>query len=142
MEKISRILPSSPRVTSTDMRNSGVARPGMPSFGRPVGVSALAKPEVNISARASEELAGLKQMREPNQLPKDPKAAIVDRIANDFFMRKSAPVEEALETDGTSEILEKFHSQEDSDLNPMTGQAPVDADDDAPVVGGRLNIVA
>jgi hypothetical protein len=39
MEKISRILPSSPRVQSTDLSSAAPVRPGTPSFGRAVGVS-------------------------------------------------------------------------------------------------------
>lgn len=147
MEKISSILPGTPRVTTADLRNSGVARPGAPSFGRPMGVSALAaRPEVDGSASASAELSNLRGLREPNARPKDPKADIVERIANNFFNKKAAGVETPVQNDATAEILEKFHAQEDSDLNPMTVKAPTataeDVDDNAPVVGGKLNIMA
>ena len=39
MEKISRIVPGNSRVASTDMKNAAPVRPGMPTFGRPVGES-------------------------------------------------------------------------------------------------------
>jgi hypothetical protein len=39
VDKISGILPSSARVTSVDMKESGSVRPGTVSFGRPEGVS-------------------------------------------------------------------------------------------------------
>lgn len=138
MEKISRILPSSPRFNS-DLRGSGVARSGTPSFGRPVGTSALAKPAFDGMTKASDELREFQQTRVQTK-PTDPKAQIVDRIANEFFMRKSsAPsTENDMETD---QILEKLHD-DDSDLNPVTASVRESIDDEAPVVGGKLNIVA
>lgn len=42
MEKISRILPSNPRVQAVDLKSSAPVRPGTPQFGRPVGISSLA----------------------------------------------------------------------------------------------------
>jgi hypothetical protein len=44
MEKLSGIIPTSKRVTASDPRPPGTAaRPGAPSFGRPIGTSALAE---------------------------------------------------------------------------------------------------
>lgn len=37
MDKLSSILPSSPRVKSVDLKNAQPARPGAPLFGRPQG---------------------------------------------------------------------------------------------------------
>lgn len=146
MEKISRILPGSPRVTTADLRGSGVARPGSPGFGRPMGVSALAaKPEpADVSMTASKELSNLRFMREPNQpASRDEKADIVQRMSDSFFMKKARQPEVEVQNDVTSEILEKFHSMEDSDLNPMTGAPPAElADEEMPIKGGNLNIVA
>ncbi|MEK6555699.1 MAG: hypothetical protein AABZ31_10690 [Bdellovibrionota bacterium] len=139
MEKISRILPSSPRFTS-DMRNSGVARSGTPSFGRPVGVSALAKPAFDGMAKASDELKEFQEMRTPALKSVDPKAQIVERMANDFFVKRAAAptIEENQEFD---QIVESFHDEE-SDLNPMTAKIREGIDDDMPVIGGNLNIIA
>ncbi len=39
MDKISQIVSSSPRVGSADAKNAPAVRPGVPSFGRPVGES-------------------------------------------------------------------------------------------------------
>ncbi len=41
MEKISGIIPKSPRVSAVDLKESGAVRPGTPTFGRPEGVSSL-----------------------------------------------------------------------------------------------------
>ncbi len=144
MDKISRILPGSPRVTTADLRGSGVARPGSPGFGRPMGTSALAaKPEVDVSVTAGQELSNLRAQREPNRIPtKDDKADIVQRMADNFFMKKAKQPEVAPQNDVTDEILEKFHSMEDSDLNPNTSTMPSEMADEMPIKGGNLNIVA
>jgi hypothetical protein len=139
MEKISRILPSSPRLGNTDLRNSGVARPGTPSFGRPVGVSALAKPSFDGMAKATDEL---KEFQTERAIPKsmDPKAEIVNRMSSEFFMKRTAAptVEDSAAID---ELLTKYHD-EDSDLNPVTAKIRESLDDDAPVIGGNLDIIA
>lgn len=41
MDKISGIIPSSPRVLAVDLKDAAPVRPGTPSFGRPQGVSSL-----------------------------------------------------------------------------------------------------
>lgn len=157
MEKISRILPPSPRVTSADLRNSGVARPGAPSFGRPVGVSALATPRFDGMARASEELREFRAQREPTY-NKDPKSQIVERISREFFSK--APKTELPTTENgvsiADEIIANFHDG-DSDLVPVTGKlavtelmdlalsagAPEETlGEDAPLVGGQLDVMA
>ncbi len=139
MEKISRILPSSPRLNNTDLRGSGVARSGTPSFGRPVGVSALAKPAFDGMSKASEELEQFQSQRVPARST-DPKAQIVERMASDFFMKRTqAPTPE--EDQAIDEIVANFHDQ-DSDLNPVTAKVRENIDDDSLVIGGNLNIVA
>ena len=39
MEKISGIIPATPRVVSVDLSEARPLRPGVPSFGRPVGIT-------------------------------------------------------------------------------------------------------
>lgn len=140
MEKISRILPSSPRFKNVDVKSAGSVRAGMPSFGRPVGESALAKkPSFDGMASSAEQLQDFQAQRVPQS--QDPKAQIVEKIANDFFIQRNrAPTVEdnlAVET-----ILQNFHD-EDSDLNPMTSRLKEAAvDEDAPVIGGYLDVVA
>ena len=79
MEKISGILPASPRITAVDLKSSGTARSGMPSYGRP---------QLEATGSARRETL-------PNAIPKavgpvnDPHVEIVDRIAREFFMQKN-----------------------------------------------------
>jgi hypothetical protein len=146
MEKISRILPSSPRVASADLRNSGVARPGSPSFGRPVGVSALAAvSKFDGAGRAAAELGELRAEREPTK-SKDPHVEIVERMSRDFFV--SRPTVEAPRNENgvdlAEEIVAKFHDG-DSDLDPFTGSGAHVAEElgeEVPVVGGQLDVMA
>jgi hypothetical protein len=59
MEKISRILPSSARVQSTDLSAAAPVRPGTPTFGRAVGVSTN-----HPDAKAAREIATIQAMNE------------------------------------------------------------------------------
>ena len=53
MEKLSSILPASPRVKSVDTSESAPARPGAPAIGRPAGRNTV-KDRLSISADAKE----------------------------------------------------------------------------------------
>jgi hypothetical protein len=117
MEKISGILPASSRITSVDLRNSGVARSGTPSFGRPTGTSAPAEREIETARMAMERHGEIMELREPNR--KDEQLAIVDKIADDFFMRKGRPDQVQNEVVETTEI-----------------------DWDQPALGGNLDVIA
>ena len=92
MEKISGILPSSPRITGADLKNSGVARSGTPSFGRPTNES-LSQPSgqmtrASTADRAIAELNELQNIRSVQN--NDSRVEIVNRIANDFFGKAQA----------------------------------------------------
>lgn len=90
MQKISGILPSTPRIASVDMNESSAMRPGGPSFGRPVGVSELSsRGDVKISTaqiagQRHDELLGLrsKELRD---------AESVKRLSDGFFMKRVQP---------------------------------------------------
>ncbi|MBK9040339.1 MAG: hypothetical protein IPL83_14470 [Bdellovibrionales bacterium] len=90
MQKISGILPSTPRIASVDMNESSALRPGGPSFGRPVGVSELSsRGDVKISTaqiagQRHDELLGLrsKELRD---------AESVKRLSDGFFMKRVQP---------------------------------------------------
>lgn len=160
MEKISRILPPSPRLTAVDLKNSGVTRPGAPSFGRPVGTSALGTPRFDGMSRALDELKEFKTMREPTHA-KDPKVEIVERISRDFFSTSPKAAETAKTHELAEQIVARFHDG-DSDLDPMTGasrfrdevndltgetesdpfSASADLGEDAPMVGSQLDVMA
>ena len=86
MQKISGILPSTPRIASVDMKEGQAARPGGPSFGRPLGSSngpgreALAT-TAQIAGQRHEELMDRrsKDMRD---------AELVKHMSDDFFMKR------------------------------------------------------
>lgn len=90
MQKISGILPSTPRIASVDMNESSALRPGGPSFGRPVGVSELSSRGDNktstaqIAGQRHDELLGLrsKELRD---------AESVKRLSDGFFMKRVQP---------------------------------------------------
>ena len=57
MEKISGILPSSSRVASVDLKESGPVRPGTPAFGRAEGASALRDAKIGQTAGRAAKLS-------------------------------------------------------------------------------------
>jgi hypothetical protein len=117
MEKISKIIPPSARTVSVDLKNSGVARSGMPSFGREQGVSSAAKKaEMDVITRSSHQHQELMADR-----IKDPKVRIIEDMANSFFMKNAAP---------------------NVDAEPKTKtESEVDFDLDVPEVGGNLDVM-
>lgn len=95
MEKISNIVRGSPRVSSVDLKSASAVRPGVPSFGRPIGES-----PANIDREgttASRAAALHTQMSERRQAGPE---RIVEAMAEQFFVGrlagpKSAPIEVA-----------------------------------------------
>ncbi len=85
MKKISGILPADKRITTVDLRSGGTARPGMPSFGRPVGPS----PEARTAFFANQ--AAMQRLQDQRELAskRDQQAAIVKRMADQFFVQES-----------------------------------------------------
>lgn len=156
MNKISGILPANARVTTVDLKNSGTQRAGMPSFGRSMGVSSAQERENErtTAARANEALKNQKDIRS-TQL--DPKAEIVQRLADDFFANKAKinnqeytivhddksdmavdlPSEIISADDGKAKTKEAIAF---SDL--VQNQEVVEADEDAPAVGKYLDVQA
>jgi hypothetical protein len=94
VDKISGIIPQSHRVSSVDMKDAAPIRPGMPSFGRPQGVSSLNKgPNVaalgDTASKAMvehEELSGWKAADKA-------KADAVQSVSNSFFMKNTKEAE-------------------------------------------------
>ena len=141
MDKISGILPASPRITSVDLKNSGTARSGMPSYGRP-------QLDATGSARRHTQTNA---MHATMSKPIDPHVDIVDKISKEFFMQKSQAPKSELMVDRAA-IFDA-----DSDLDPMTEStlpsveqelAPVAVNDnqseevdlDVPLAGGYLDV--
>lgn len=94
MEKISGILPPSARLSNADLKSSGVARSGTPSFGRPTleNSTPTSRPieRASTSERAVAELRELQNIRQSQN--DEARVEIVNRIANDFFGNKTPAV--------------------------------------------------
>lgn len=89
MDKISRILPPSRRITATDVESNQPVRPGAPEYGRPSRTSAA-----GVQDRVS--LSSLANNRAPEppgtykNLSKDSaRAKVVDELAEKFFNPRS-----------------------------------------------------
>lgn len=94
MEKISGILPSSPRIASVDMKEAAPVRPGTPGFGRAEGVSSLRQAKMGETASRAAKLS-------QNQLDwrsKDMKnAATVRELSDRFFQGNKKAAESVME---------------------------------------------
>ena len=89
MEKISGIIKGSSRVTNVDVKDSAPVRPGMPSFGRPEGTSALRERPVMESSvrRGMEEHNNIAEWR----TKEDHRAEIAASVSDKFFAKQSEP---------------------------------------------------
>lgn len=93
MDKISGIVSGSPRVAATDMKSTPPLRPGVPAFGRPMGISTIREPSMLSTAEKvgiiREEMAEAKKHRNEAKIN-------TEVAANQFFLRP----EDALQTAG------------------------------------------
>lgn len=96
MEKISGILPSSPRVSSVDMKEAAPVRPGTPTFGRPEGVSSLRKAKIGETASAA---ASLSRERLDWKSKDMQNAAMVRDVADRFFKGNQKAAEAVVDID-------------------------------------------
>lgn len=99
MEKISGIVRSNSRVASTDLKSSSSVRPGMPSFGRPVGESTQAN--VNTETTASRAVALHNELLAKKKTGGD---QVVQQMADSFFMTRIARPPEEPETSDVQAI--------------------------------------
>ncbi|WP_374029229.1 hypothetical protein [Bdellovibrio bacteriovorus] len=89
MEKISGILPASPRTRAVDTSNSQPARPGALALGRPMGKNSLGD-RITLS-KQMEELRATGQLPEPEAAPvyKNPtevkKLKVIEDLNSKFF---------------------------------------------------------
>ncbi len=108
MEKISRILPSSPRMKLMEVEKSQPARPGAPDMGRPMGRNSLGD-RVILSRKMDEaRQTGQIPVPEPAVTYKNPeqgKLKVIEDINNKFF---SDP----------KKLSEDKQDLRDSDLSP------------------------
>ncbi len=118
MEKLSSILPASPRVKSVDTSDSAPARPGAPAIGRPAGRNTV-KDRLSISADAK-EMAYKQTMsgRDPEDVSR---AKLVSEINRKFFdTRLNKPV--AIDQTVSGQVVQSSFDTPDSELSVDAGQ--------------------
>lgn len=68
MDKLSNLLPASPRVKSVDLKNAKPVRPGAPNFGAPNGMTSKDRDRISLSDEgkdlAFQDSMGMKNPRE------------------------------------------------------------------------------
>jgi hypothetical protein len=90
VEKISNIVRGNSRVASVDLKSSSAVRPGVPSFGRPVGESPSGPEREGTTASRAAALHS--QMTEQRRGGTD---RVVEAMADQFFMsRIRRPIDE------------------------------------------------
>ena len=94
MDKISGILPSSRRIQSVDMTHAPALRPGAPSFGQPMGMTAL-EDRVSLSSAArtvAPSVHQLEALKPESWRDKDiRRAGIVGEVSAHFSQALAAP---------------------------------------------------
>lgn len=88
MEKISNILPASPRIKSVDLDEAHPVRPGAPSLGNPVGTTASIRDKVKFSSLAKE--AAFKEPEHHNSI-EEGRAQVVKELSKKFFETRLEP---------------------------------------------------
>lgn len=143
MEKISGIIPANPRHTTVDLKNSGTARAGTPAFGREVGVSSIAvrNMERDLAARSATEHQDLMSSRTPNKT--DPHVNIIKNMSDSFFLKRKeeieSPVSVSVEQRPVTEVGE-FDVKKLANGQQTLDEAPIANDEDAPIMGGHLDV--
>lgn len=96
MEKISGIVPSSPRTKAVDLRDAPPVRPGAPGFGRPEGVSSLREARIGETAARAADLS----REQLGWRTKDQKQAAMARdVSERFFRKATAPAAQEVVVD-------------------------------------------
>jgi hypothetical protein len=125
MEKISRIVPNSSRVTAVDMKKERPVRASAANFGQPVSQSTNRGPKKHAVDEATKKF---RELYGPDaKLAKE--ADIAKRLSDDFFINQAAgtPVSDevsaSVEENFTSEIGEQpiiDTTKEESENDVMT----------------------
>ena len=113
MEKISRILPPSRRVTATDVESSQPVRPGAPDFGRPTQRLDI-KDRVTLSSLVNDRDTADRSSSEPitYRNPKEgARAKAVEALSEKFFNPGSVAKAEG-ETVQSEEALKRIQDNE------------------------------
>lgn len=86
MEKISHIVRGNARVSSVDLKSGQAARPGAPTFGRPVGESPT--PSHREETTAERAVAIQQEMADQKKQASIDKEKIVAQMSENFFMSR------------------------------------------------------
>lgn len=106
MDKISGIIPSSPRLQAVDLKDSAPVRPGTPTFGRPEGVSSLkvaAIPTFDVPTTAQRGMGAHQELMDWRS--KDQRhAQMAAELSNRFFMKpdRTAQAQQQQQVDVTN----------------------------------------
>lgn len=119
MEKISKIVPSSPRTRAIDVSRSQPVRPGAPAWGRPEGkvtTASAIEDKISLSSIEAERPLALygRELKEARH------AKIAKDMAEKFFANQV--VEEVRETDMplSEEMAENISVPTRSSVNPYS----------------------
>ena len=120
MEKLSSILPSNARLKSVDLEDAHPVRPGIPTHGRPVGMTSSQRDRITISPQAKENAFNETLARKNPRMDKN--AEIVKTVTDNFFNKRVGP---KVETDFTPSMTEQVaQAQVDNIIVPETIPTP------------------
>lgn len=103
MDKLSSVLPSSPRVKSVDLKNAKPIRPGAPNFfGAPTGSTAGDRMNISEAAKdvAFQETLGAHNPRESSR------SKMAEEVTRRFFENRLVEAEPMPVTRGEKQVLE------------------------------------
>jgi hypothetical protein len=122
VEKISNIVRGNSRVTSADLKSSSAVRPGVPTYGRPVGDS----PPVQERAGTTASRAAALQTEMSEQRHASNQDRLVTTMADQFFMsRIRRPEEEEPEVTGPPrKEAPTVHADDDEQLHTVEAGDP------------------
>lgn len=101
MQKISRIIPGSARVSGVDMKSANPVRPGTPAFGRPVAESSEMPRETMTTAQKA---VGLREELNNQKRGMEGQTDLVQKMTDQFFMAKNISAN-APDTRSTGELV-------------------------------------
>ncbi|MFN7729345.1 MAG: hypothetical protein ACK5P7_09340 [Bdellovibrio sp.] len=135
MEKLSSILPSNPRIKNVDMNGAQPIRPGIATYGRPVGVNPI-KDRFSVSQQAK-DIAFKDTLAATNPREAD-SVKIVDDLSKRFFESR---VGEDIKSRPASEETQERTTEVD-EMVPVKA-APISSKTAAPLPSGEnLNLEA
>lgn len=137
MEKISNIVRGNSRVSSVDLRSSSAVRPGVPTFGRPVGASSGSlEREGTTAARAAQIQSQMTEQRRTSQ------DGIVTAMADQFFMSRIRRPEEGVVPAPTAQITAAHAPTPNVKAAEIDAAMATEADETVGAIDGAFDGVA